>query len=123
MFDFTHLREITSKMEVASLDYAKNFWQKVFDCLNFDTDFPIEACTEIQYFELPDDVDPLKLFNGVCLNISYSSFGDIKIIINWDKEEIFNESHDHILTEALLKNGFILSRSEDNLYICNINKT
>lgn len=123
MFDFTHLREITGKMEVESLDYAKNFWQKIFDILEFDEDFLVENNTEFFHLDLPDDVDPSDFFFGVHLNISYSSLGDIKIQINWDKEELFNESSDRILKEALLRNGFVLSRGEDNLYICNINKS
>ena len=123
MFDFTHLREITGKMEVESLDYAKNFWQKIFDILEFDEDFLVENTTEFFHLDLPDDADPSDFFFGVHLNISYSRWGDIKIQINWDKKDLFNESSDRILNEALLRNGFVLSRGEDNLYICNINKS
>ena len=123
MFDFTHLRKITNKMQVESLAYAKNFWQKIFDKINFDEDIPVKGFIEIAYFSLPDGADPLELFIGICLKISCSYTGDIKIKIEWDEEdESYDESCDQLLRDALVLNGFAMHRSDDNLYSCNINR-
>ena len=123
MFDFTHLRELANEMKEKAFAYAVNFWQKIFDTLDLDEDYPIEDYTEFPYFDLPDEADPLELFKGIWLKISYSYSGDIKVEIKWDEEDdYYNESCDSILREALLKNGFVMHRSNDNLYSYNISE-
>ena len=128
MFDFTNVREITSKMHEDSLAYAKNFWQKIFDSLKYDKKHRVENVFKFvqgntSLYKMPVEADPSDCFEGLSIEIIISYSGKITIEIEWKKDEFDSQYYKSLLRDALLLNGFYTHRSNENLYSYEINQT
>ena len=123
MLNFENIRQITNEMKVDALIYAENFWQKIFDILKFDKDYPIYDSHEFSIGEFPDDADPNDFFDDMHFSVEYNCFNQITIYFypdmptNDDKYPKYR-----LLEEVLLKNGFVKIEDENfgNILVRNV---
>ena len=108
MLNFANLQQVTKRMNEVSFAYTENFWQKIFDNLNFDEENISLAGKDFGGKNgFPEDADPKELFFVFSFTVNYSCLGDITIYFEDDMYSHTECASELFLFEEVLrKNGF-----------------
>ena len=114
MLNPDNMREVSDNMLEKSRKYTEEFWQMIFDKVEFDKNF-ISQNTFNYYLGENNPDDPLEVFNGLVFTVTINCFG--VIYVRFDTLSTLNRVALNLSTEYLLSNHFTQSMSNEFEYI------